>query len=43
MANSDYSAYGKTGTAEVDKKDNVNSVLLGYAKKKEKNCHCSCY
>ena len=33
MANSDYSAYGKTGTAEVDKKDNVNSWFVGYAKK----------
>ena len=33
IANSDYSAYGKTGTAEVDKKDNVNSWFVGYAKK----------
>ncbi len=33
MANTDYSAYGKTGTAEVDKKDNVNSWFVGFAKK----------
>lgn len=33
---SDYKAYGKTGTAEVDKKDNVNSWFVGYAKKGKK-------
>lgn len=33
LANSDYDAYGKTGTAEVDKNDNVNSWFVGYAKK----------
>ena len=36
MAYSDYTAYGKTGTAEVDKKDNVNSWFVGYAKKGKK-------
>lgn len=33
MANSDYEAYGKTGTAEIDTKNNVNSWFVGYAKK----------
>ena len=36
LANSDYDAYGKTGTAEVDKNDNVNSWFVGYAKKGKK-------
>ena len=36
MAQADYEAYGKTGTAEVDKNDNVNSWFVGYAKKGKK-------
>lgn len=33
---SDYSVYGKTGTAELDKNNNVNSWFVGYAKKGKK-------
>lgn len=36
MANSSYKAYGKTGTAELDKNDNINSWFVGYAKKGKK-------
>ena len=36
MANANYKAYGKTGTAEIDKKDNVNSWFVGFAKKGKK-------
>lgn len=36
MANSDYTAYGKTGTAELDKDDNINSWFVGYAEKGKK-------
>lgn len=36
MANSSYKAYGKTGTAELDKEDNINSWFVGYAKKGKK-------
>lgn len=36
LRNADYDAYGKTGTAEVDKKNNVNSWFVGYAKKGKK-------
>lgn len=36
MAGTDYKAYGKTGTAEVDKNDNVNSWFVGYAQKGKK-------
>ncbi|MFQ9515298.1 MAG: penicillin-binding transpeptidase domain-containing protein [Eubacterium sp.] len=36
MANADYKAYGKTGTAELDKDDNINSWFIGYAKKGKK-------
>lgn len=36
MANASYKAYGKTGTAELDKNDNVNSWFVGYAKKGNK-------
>lgn len=36
MANADYKAYGKTGTAELDKDDNINSWFVGYAKKGKK-------
>lgn len=32
----DYNAYGKTGTAELDKNDNINSWFVGYAKKGKK-------
>lgn len=32
----DYEAYGKTGTAELDKNDNINSWFVGYAKKGKK-------
>lgn len=31
-----YEAYGKTGTAEIDKEDHVNSWFMGYAKKGKK-------
>ena len=31
-----YKAYGKTGTAELDKNDNINSWFIGYAKKGDK-------
>lgn len=31
-----YDAYGKTGTAEIDKEDHVNSWFMGYAKKGKK-------
>lgn len=31
-----YQAYGKTGTAELDKNDNINSWFVGYAKKGKK-------
>ncbi len=33
MANAKYKAYGKTGTAEVDKDNHVNSWFVGYAEK----------
>lgn len=33
MANAKYDAYGKTGTAEIDKDDHVNSWFVGYAEK----------
>lgn len=33
MANAKYEAYGKTGTAELDKNDHVNSWFVGYAQK----------
>lgn len=36
MAYSEYKAYGKTGTAELDKNDNINSWFVGYAKKGKK-------
>lgn len=36
MANSSYKAYGKTGTAEIDKADNINSWFIGYATKGKK-------
>jgi peptidoglycan glycosyltransferase len=36
MAGAGYDAYGKTGTAEVDKEDNVNSWFVGYAQKGKK-------
>lgn len=36
MAYSDYKAYGKTGTAELNKEDNINSWFVGYAKKGKK-------
>jgi peptidoglycan glycosyltransferase len=36
MAGKTYESYGKTGTAEIDKKDNVNSWFVGYAKKGKK-------
>lgn len=36
MAGAAYDAYGKTGTAEVDKNDNVNSWFVGYARKGKK-------
>lgn len=36
MANADYKAYGKTGTAELDKNDNINSWFVGYATKGKK-------
>lgn len=36
LANSDYNAYGKTGTAEIDKNDHVNSWFVGFAKKGKK-------
>lgn len=32
----DYEAYGKTGTAELDKNDHINSWFVGYAKKGKK-------
>lgn len=37
MANRDYKSYGKTGTAEIDKKNHVNSWFTGYAKKGNKS------
>lgn len=36
MAYSDYKAYGKTGTAELDKQDKINSWFIGFAKKGDK-------
>jgi peptidoglycan glycosyltransferase len=36
MANSSYKAYGKTGTAELDKENHINSWFVGYAKKGRK-------
>ena len=36
MAYSDYKAYGKTGTAQIDTKDHVNSWFMGYATKGKK-------
>lgn len=36
LGNSDYDAYGKTGTAELDKNDHINSWFVGYAKKGKK-------
>ncbi len=33
LANTDYNAYGKTGTAEIDKQDHINSWFIGYATK----------
>ena len=33
---SSYEVYGKTGTAELDKNNNVNSWFVGYAKKGKK-------
>lgn len=36
MSGSSYKAYGKTGTAELDKNDNINSWFAGYAKKGKK-------
>lgn len=33
MAYSNYKAYGKTGTAELDKKDKINSWFMGFATK----------
>lgn len=33
MAYSKYTAYGKTGTAEIDKNNNVNSWFVGYGEK----------
>ena len=36
MSRSDYTAYGKTGTAELDKNDHINSWFVGYANKGKK-------
>ncbi len=36
MAYSSYTAYGKTGTAELDKDDDINSWFVGFAKKGKK-------
>ncbi|WP_302627011.1 penicillin-binding protein 2 [uncultured Eubacterium sp.] len=36
FSGANYQVYGKTGTAEVDKNDNVNSWFVGYAKKGKK-------
>lgn len=36
MSGRAYNAYGKTGTAEIDKDDHVNSWFMGYAKKGKK-------
>ena len=36
MAYSSYKAYGKTGTAELNKKDDINSWFVGFAKKGKK-------
>lgn len=36
MANTDYNAYGKTGTAEIDKDGHVNSWFVGFASKGDK-------
>lgn len=36
LAGRGYDAYGKTGTAEIDKEDHVNSWFMGYAKKGKK-------
>ena len=33
FSGSSYEVYGKTGTAELDKNNNVNSWFVGYAKK----------
>lgn len=37
LANADYKSGGKTGTAQIDSKDNVNSWFAGYAKKGDKD------
>lgn len=37
MANADYKSGGKTGTAQIDSNNNVNSWFAGYAKKGKKN------
>lgn len=37
LSNSDYLSGGKTGTAQIDSKDNVNSWFAGYGKKGKKN------
>ncbi len=36
FSGSSYEVYGKTGTAELDKNNNVNSWFVGYAKKGKK-------
>lgn len=36
LSGREYEAYGKTGTAEVDKEDHVNSWFMGYAQKDKK-------
>ncbi len=36
MSGQEYQAYGKTGTAELDKNNHVNSWFVGYAKKGNK-------
>lgn len=37
LAKAKYKSAGKTGTAQIDSKDNVNSWFAGYAKKGKKN------
>lgn len=37
LAGADYKSGGKTGTAQIDSKNNVNSWFVGYAKKGKKN------